>query len=88
LGKFWFFVFGFVLFVQYNFTTSALKRATARHGVKMDQPNSRNQIDKFIATYGVNIDECEKKVNKIKYSSQQRTAVMIELDALIVQISI
>jgi hypothetical protein len=45
-------------------TTSLLRRATARHGVKMDSPLSAAQIEKFIETYGVNVDEVELSVRQ------------------------
>jgi hypothetical protein len=49
--------------VQFPATTALLRRATARHGLKMDDPKSAAQIEKFIETYGVNVDEVELSVS-------------------------
>lgn len=65
-----FFLSFFLSPCQFPVTTSLLRRATARHGVKMDDPQSAKQIQKFIETYGVNVDEVELEVNKQQQSER------------------
>lgn len=45
--------------IKFPVTTAILRRATAQHGLKMDHPDSANQIAKFIETYGVIVEEVE-----------------------------
>lgn len=52
--------------IKFPVTTSLLRSATARHGVKMDSPESAAQIATFIATYGVNIEEVERPLSDYK----------------------
>lgn len=57
--------------IRFPATTSLLRRATARHGVKMDDPKSKDQIDIFILTYGVNVEEVELSVRNTKRSKHE-----------------
>ena len=52
--------------IKFPVTTSLLRSATARHGIKMDSPESAAQIATFIATYGVNVDEVERPLEEYK----------------------